>query len=423
MTISPFEEGRTDFLLLYQWMCGKGRTPQIYHFWCGVSLLSALCRNRVWYQKYPDERMSPNFYVFLIGESVVGKSFAIGKAVKLAVESFSRGWWYKHAFDGRTTSAAVVDRLGKHSKLTDEEGNPYFHKPTLWLVNDELANDVGKGQRADDLVKFMTKIYALDDRPLDEATREHGHMKIFSPCVTWLVGTTETWMNDVLTVDHFKSGFGSRVCFIHYNETPKKMWRAEIPDDYQEVRAYLKSRLKALWHITENYGEGIEYKMTEDALAFEKIWYLKRPMPKDPNLRASWERAQDLLIKLGMMFAISEENYRTIEVHHLARAQRVVEDTEKHLPGVVKRATPRSSAQKLLISMQEFIEGKNVATLSEITNRFYQRKDYTEERRNAILRTFQQAGLVNIEFGEKTHTGRRTTYYCWKGVPGPPKRK
>ncbi len=325
---------------LYVHMCGLSEVPKHYNFWCCLSLISALVQDRVWYEKHRGMKLAPNLYVILYGPAAVGKGLAISQAYRMYNECKGSGMvWH-----GSITRAGLIDVMGGRDCNEKGETELVLANPKLWLISDELGDDIGRGAVADDFIKFMTKLYTSTGMIVNTGTRTTGRVSIENPLMNWLAGTTEEWMVESLDKNMVGAGFPSRVAFVQGEYDPTKRYPRPIyPADYYEVRDHVLVRLWLLQHI-----QG-EFKMTDAALRRESQWYCNRAFPEDKDLIPSWKREQDLILKLAMLMVLAEGGVPlVIDERHFVAATKLSASVQRNIPNVVEQAseTPEMSMSK-----------------------------------------------------------------------------
>lgn len=298
---------------LYQYVCGKSEVPVVFNFWASVSMLSAVLENRVWYEKHKGEKLFANLYIMLVGAGGLGKGTAISQAVRIATKSVQFP-----TYRGKLTSAHLIDTLGKSEK--DEFGRKVLENPKLWLIMDELKNDVGSNkQLAEEFVAMMTELYTASNYTLNTGTRTGGKVDVKNPLVNWIAGTTEAWLRMVLTKDLVDSGFTARTCFIFGNyDFDKRYPRITYPPDYDEVIEHIQLRL---WMLQNTTGR---IAMTTEAEAIIDKWYMTRPAPEEEAWYSMWHRHHDMMIKFAMLNCLADGGPPVINDSHMFKAKSMV---------------------------------------------------------------------------------------------------
>lgn len=306
----------TNLFQLYRHVCGESEVPDIYHFWCCVSLIASAVEDRVWYQKFKHEQLYPNLFIMLVGPSGLGKGTAISAINRIADKSLNI-----RRYRGRTTSANLIDLLGK--AVVDEWGRKTLANPKLWLIMDELQNDVSSNRgMVRDFIFLMTELYTASNYKVQTGTRTHGGVDIEKPIINWLAGTTEGSLRDILTKDLLDSGFTARTCFVFGEyDFSVRCPRIKYPDDYDQVFEHLCVRF---WALQQAQGA---FAFTPTADAELEKWYCTRPEPGEELLCSTWKRHHDLLLKFAMILCLADGGPLVIRHGHVVKAQQMVDKT------------------------------------------------------------------------------------------------
>lgn len=382
------------FLQLYMKSCGDTEVPKGYHGWAALGLMAAVLENRVWFEKLGSPIM-PNLYIFLVGPASVGKGAAISSAVKL----LHRSELNINQFRGKTTSAFLMDLLGRPIKKDGEMTEP---DSRLWLIMDELANDLGQAKQADDFIKFMTEVYTATDYPLNTGTRTDGYVSIHKPCVNWTVGTTKEWMFDVMTKQTIYSGFTARVMFCFRDYIDLRIPRPMKPEDHEGMMNALVNKLRVLYSL--------EGPMIMDAKTIDMHdkWYDSRKKPEDELLIPSWKRGHDLILKLAILFSLDENPKMVIKQHHLRKAITTFENAFKDLGKMINLACGTRESEEL-DAVAESIKLAGKLTRTQLTRKMYYKKIFSRGI-NASIENLNERSLI---LTSKTQQGG--TIYEWVG--------
>lgn len=357
-----------DFLSLYLAHAGVSNTPDRFHFWSGVSLLSALASNRVWFQRGRGPKLYPNLYVFLIAESGIGKNSAIDCASKFVVDKSAVGLY-----------AGEISYLSLLKRLASKNGS---RSPSrMYLLTPELGMSVGTGVMADAFVKHMTELFSGRAAPFEKEAESSGSYKLYEPCINWLAGSTVSWMLDSITPQAVQSGFFARI--IAVQERPdysKRVYEPFFPDDYGEIVEELGRRVERLSEI------GGPMRMSERARAIDQAWYLGRPDPESEALAPSWRRAPEIVLKIAMALALADyESTRQLIIlgKHITRAQELHAEIEAEMPALVKiaSANPANRATEVL---REIVRGRKTIAHWQLIKRAHNRGLDTKQIKDGI---------------------------------------
>jgi len=376
-----------SFLAEYVRAAGVSEVPAAYHRWCGLFCLAAAASDHVWIEKHPGERLVPNLYVFLLGPSGIGKGAAISVAYRLlkAVTAI-------RMLRGKVTAAYLADFLS-NKKLGAK----------VTVITPELALSVGRGPLADDLVKLLTELYTGGDYEFHEGTRTHGTVTFRDHCVNWLAGTTREWLRDCITKDAVEGGFFARCAPVQAAyDLELRIPVPSVPLDWLAAGTGLVRHLEAI------AGHGGRVYFTGDAQRVLDDWYVQRPEPDDETLIPTWKREHDLVLKLSMLLALSDDPVAGyIDTPHVAGAQRLAAESMAALPPLVEYVALTRETDGLRM-VRELIRRAGALQHTALA-RVVARHGMTADRLQMFLVTLL-AGRTIRRVG-----AGQTTVYVWTG--------
>lgn len=300
-----------DVLQVYLHLVGKSQVPVDYHLWACLSLLAAVASDRVGYPKWKKKLLHPNLYTMLVGPSGCGKGVAIDIAEGFLAELHEMDlvtFWR-----GAITGPALIDQIA-HKK----EG-----ASKIILVMPELSQQIGIGPQADLLLKTLTDLYTGSVSSIKERTRTSGYHEIEPPCINWLSGTIKEWLVEGVPKSHLFGGSLARVCTIFRDQDYRtRVLDPWVPSDYKLCRDYIAARLEAICYL-----ENGVFEMTKQAKQVERAWFYGRNDPKSDTEAPFWNREHDMVLKLAMLFSLSESTDLVIKDRHMTAAQRLVKST------------------------------------------------------------------------------------------------
>lgn len=352
--------GSKDFISWYLHAVGKSEVPKQFHLWACLSALASAVCDRVWVQREGGWKIYPNLYVFLLGPSGSGKEKAISTAVKLVGEfPVINCYW------GMATKQALIDEMGEREIAIP--GASGVVRPKMYFVTEELAASIGSDKKmAEELIKFMTQIYLKPPVPITEKTRKWGKITLTDPNMNWLAGSTEEWMVKALGgADAVGGGFFARVIAVRGRRDYATRYPEILyPEDVEEVREYLK------WRVAEyTFLEG-PFTMTDEATAYRREWYRKRPAPQEQALEPSFNRADEMVHRLALLLRLAEidsrhEADRTVGLKHLEEAIELWDCVSQDVPHVARLAHATKESTEVEITA-EFIRRKGYIGHSEL---------------------------------------------------------
>ena len=380
-----------NFIELYQYLCGKTEIPQGYNGWAALSLLAALAEKRVWFEKFRGSKLYPNIYTLLIGPSGIGKGGAIGHALRILKAANLDP--PINLYRGSTTHAHLEDVLGKPKRQTieDEEGEEreelVYPSAHLWLIMDELANNLGDIKLAERFIKMMTELFT-GDYDMSGGTRTHGARKIESPSVNWFAGTTVDWLFDVLSRKEVFSGATARmfVCFREYQDV--RFAEPESPPDYDEVLKHLIGKIRLL-----SVMEG-PFRFTNKAQKIKNNWYMSRPRPAEDELLAAWKRGDDLVIKLCMIFSMADSDDLIIRPHHFMKARSTFDNAFKDLDLLMDLACGTKEKEEVKL-VEQIIKTEGKLNRTKLSKKVYKR-GILSPKLDMIVKDIEARGKIKI---------------------------
>ena len=301
-----------DFISLYRYSAGKSEIPDVYHFWCALSVIAACVQDQVWFNKFRSSYLNPNLYVVLEGGSGDGKGVAISHAGHVLGELKQELNW----FDGSITPPQLLQWLRK--------------RRTIYLVTPELAQNFDFPSGAQRFIRLVTELYSKKDSHI-EGTIAHGFVEVKHQVINWLGGSTKEWLVDSIPAHTIQSGFFGRTLLIHGERSKVRVLDPIYPpeDDYRQVMQYLREQCEIYTTING------EFTLSNKAEQVRRIWYEQRDIPDDPILLPTRNREDDMMLKVAMLLSLSDTerlNTRpsslTIDHMHMHRAQTVVANAQ-----------------------------------------------------------------------------------------------
>lgn len=378
-----------SWLLAYKNYIIRQESPDVFHFWVGMTLVLAAMRRNVFIDRGA-YKVFPNQYVFLVAKSGLCKKSAamdIGLDLIRKIEGIT-------AVHGRATVEGLIDLMNKFS--LDPKGKI---KPdgSVLIHADELSYLFGKASYITDLITFFTSAYTSKAR-LDFLTRNKGRAEVKNPCPTILAGTTPEQMGDIFPSLVLASGFMARVVLVWGDEV-ERVAKPEINHAMEDTLIH------DLGCIADLCGE---MKLTEEAENFFDRWYEEMLPPADLEFIAFYQRKHDHVLKTAMAISAAESDYMQITLTHLHAAIGAIEYVEEKLPDAL--ASIGSTAQSHLGEQIFGIIKANHPKLtahSTLMRRVYKRLNYGAPEFQGIIDGLKEAKRIK----EEASVGSKGIYY------------
>jgi len=312
----------------------KQESPDIFHFWVGMTLIATALKRNVFVDRGAYQ-VFPNVYVFLVAKSgLCRKSAAMDIGIGLI----------DHIQDldvvhGRMSVEGLIDAMNKASLGPDGRVKP---DGSILIHADELSYMLGKASYITDLLSFLTAAYTGKAK-LDFLTRGKGLCKVRNPCPTIIAGTTPEQMGEIFPSMTLMSGFMARVLLV-FGERGKRISKPRLDRSMEDVLIH------DLGCIRELHGPLV---LTEAADKLFDTWYEALEPPKYSELASFYERIHDHVLKTAMLLSISESDELLVHERHLISALAAIKHVEEKIPTAIAHvgATEQSNTADMIVSV------------------------------------------------------------------------
>ena len=366
-----------DWLLSYLDYTENQESPELFHVWCGVSVLASTLGRSVWLYR-GRYKLYPNHYVVLVAPSAVSrKSIAVSIAREMLEMSKTA-----EIMAERITNAALLTELAYVASLTGRS------EMLVWA--DELSIFLSKEETHKGLLTSLTRFYNCPDYfknklktvPVDE---------LRFVCLNMLAATTPTDLSELIPGAATGRGFTPRLHLIFQTGRKKKI---ADPEKDLELEARLVADLK---HIKTLQGQ---FTMPPSDKQWWHEWYDKLEFPENESLDGFYGRKHDTMLKLGMILSTAERDDLLLTRRDMERASRLIDQMEKFMPKAYQEIgrDPQSIHTERVIRQLKRRGGK--ATKSEILHDNWNKfsaKDWIE-----ISYHLEESGVVERLLGRPT---------------------
>lgn len=295
--------------------------PENYHFWCGLSALSAIVSRRVWIDMGLFQ-VFPNLYVILLGPPGNGKTTCMRVAKNIVRDVGDI------PFSAEAQTKESVTRYMRDTcvRTFEQDGKVVPYTPLTIFVT-ELSHFFGPN--SGHMIDFLTTIY--DENKYEVRTKNKEDDLLDGPYITLLGCTTQEWITTYLKSDIIGGGFTRRVIFVNEPASEDRSRRIPFPSRHPEQFVAKENAIR--------YGkilQGVkgEFRWDVEAKDFYARWYLARDIPRDPDVQGYYRTKHIQILKVAMLICLSETPTTLLKKEHLEVAMAILDKTETTLTKV-----------------------------------------------------------------------------------------
>ena len=186
----------------------------------------------------------------------------------------------------------------------------------------------------------MTNLYDCP-RSWKKGTKKDGDLVVENGCLNFLAGATFEFLGKLITDSNIMGGFASRLTYIVAPD--EKLRPSSFPHGYQDLdglkRVVEDNLIFDLRRINEMTG------CFSASKAFGEAWQVWDQASQKRRYGSGSEKMKSLLarngttlMKLCMVISACESSGMILEERHFRRAEALLDETERQLPGIFRMA-------------------------------------------------------------------------------------
>lgn len=363
-----------DFFQLYHKYVKLTEPPPNYHFWCGISAISALLGKKCF---IPQGKFTtfPNLYVVLVGAPAMRKSTALSTAKNLV-----RATGKVPVAPESATRESLLDDMAASKVEFSLYGKDISYWQSSAFVG-ELEQFIGGKHVNDSMVKFMTAIW--DEPFFKERTRKGGEVIIHNPYFTMLAACTSSWMNQKLQGDVISDGFTRRTIFVLETELNCKNSWPEDTEEEEQAKKLLAAESIRIFNLAGKFELTKEARVIWDKLYSEQDAWAEE---HSPRLRPYFSSRHILLQKVAMCVSAATRSDRLIDSNCLMLSHNALLGTEKNLDKVFA-GVGRNVLNPLCVDLIDYVQAHGETTLTKLLELYckdLERKEFEEVIQTAV---------------------------------------
>ena len=363
-----------SFLTDYLEFNSGNESPQKYHIWCCLNVMSAIVSRKVWldfnyYQLYP------NLYVVLVGPAGNRKTTALSCAKQLIREMGNIPYSAECQ-----TKESICKEWQELQREWPQPEKPIIYTPYAIFVT-ELSQFIGVDPAR--MIDFLTTVY--DQDYYDLKTKNKGSQYIVGPYITLLACTTQEWITSYLRLDIISGGFSRRCVFVNEDWDEKK--RIPFPE--------ITPAMRAAWQRVVSYAHELQtvagpFTWADDARIKYDSWYRTRDITREPTVSGFDRTKYNQILKVAMLLSLSERLDRVLTLSNLEDAMQIVDDIMVNLPKVFT-GMGRNDLNAVRAKIANLLTQSPMTTKRVISMMYSEAKDGDIRE---VLRVMQECGQI-----------------------------
>jgi Protein of unknown function (DUF3987) len=311
-------------------------TPEIFRKWAAISVIASVLERKVW-SKSKGMYLYPNQYIVLVGPPGTGKSNIISFSERLMRQVTDI-----FVAPSSVTSASLIDTMQLAQRKILQ---PYFYQfNSVQVLSSEFQNFLPAYEAS--FMGIMTKLY---DCELYEERRRTGkvqHIKIDSPQLSMLAGTTPSYLNTFLPEGAWDQGFTSRTIFVFAETNGTYVNIFEDASDAEYLKAIHDDLLHDLKLISSVSGQAL---WTEEAQLEMTAWDIKgrKPVPSHGRLTHYNSRRTVHILKLAIVASLARGQSLSVTKEDFETAKSWLFEAEELMPDIFKNMSITSEARAM----------------------------------------------------------------------------
>jgi len=367
--------------------------PDVYHFWTGVIILSAVLQRRV----YKDRglfQLHPNMYSFLVGPPGSRKSSAIGIGQEL-LQSIQDP---PPTIDVFHTAPVLVQVLNSITPKYSPGKTP------ILFIGDEAPTFFRRAKYAEDLIPLLIKLW--DCKSTGGATIARGEERIEHPYGCGIWGVVPEVLVDLMPKDIIQGGFASRVVWVFSEDMSRCFAHPEL------MHAAIK-KIAPLEHLLVHDLNEIcllhgEMTLKKDVYIEYQTWYeaIRQTSSPDDILSVRQmgylRRKPDLVYKLMMLLSVGENDSLVVEMKHFKQALAAIDKLEPDLPRIYRKASKDADKWEVIDKVTWKLDQENWKVSRTKLTRWCSNNNITVDQLDSAMYQLASEGRITSKTRGKT---------------------
>jgi len=281
---------KDSYIELFMSLLKDQETPSEYDFWAAVWTIGAVV-GRTCFIDRPRAPIYFNWYIVVCAESgMTRKSTVINFAYDMIQGCLPE---YASTLQTKTTPEKLW------ALMSNQSGR--YGKSHVVINISEMVTFFGKEGYSMGMPIMLTDLYDCPDRREGGGSLNYGTLPLVNPFITFIAGSTPSWLSRAINPDVIEGGFTSRTIFISSEQRKKLIF---WPDKLQSPN---KMAAKEYLNAIRDHASRLEtIQPDEEAKAFLTKWYSSRQFNSESYLRSFESREDSHILRLAGTLALSQ---------------------------------------------------------------------------------------------------------------------
>lgn len=397
----------SDWLNEYMQLNQQSESPDLFHFWTGVSVIAAALKQKC----YIDEikfKWIPNFYIVLVappGIATKSTTIRIGQDIASKLTSINIG-------PDSMTWQSLIKFLEEHPQPWNLPNGTQRTISPVTFFSSELGATVDLTDER--MLTILTDLWDGKEGDWLKTTRTAGNNTVPWPYINMIACTTMQGIES-LPKNALMGGFMSRTLMVHAHD---KKQLIPYPSEVIQAAWYHDLKTKLIHDLEDISLMNGPFLLSKEAREFGVKWYDRhhlidyRKHEDDEAAQNVLARAQTQIHKISMILSASRSSNMEITKKDLERAVKAYDETTLHSLKIVQKIAS-SNGQDRALHLEDVVLKTGNILKTELYGKVVHQMGY-KEFQEALISLNQAGRIQEVSVGTKVYiqvfTKAKTAY-------------
>ena len=350
-----------DWLKAYVDYTELSESPDLFHFWTGVSTIAGALRRRVWIEM-DIFQWTPNFYIIFVADpGIVSKSTSLDLGMELLrdLDGIKFGpisaTWQALGESFQDANEAVPTTPGNYEGEMD-------NMSCITCAFSELGTFLDFNDQK--LISVLIELWDGRRSIFEHKTRTTGSIIIQNPWLNIIGATTPSWLKTNAPSEFIGGGLASRIVFVYGDQKRKLVAYPGLMRPREDKARMREGLISDLREMSNMYGE---YKLTAEAIEFGSEWYERHWQERSIHMASDRfkgyiARKQSHIHKLAIVLAAARHESMWITERDLRDSEAIMTAMEADMVNAFKSigVTPMTRMLQEVLSFLDTYQKQNI---------------------------------------------------------------